>query len=62
MKVDPYLRPLYDAIFDMLGADIFYDLLDKNVIEVAPLAYMRGRTFDDAFVIICHHAPPAPAG
>lgn len=52
MKVDPYLRPLYDAIFDMLGADIFYDLLDKNVIEVAPLAYMRGRTLDNAYIIL----------
>lgn len=52
MKVDPYLRPLYDAIFDLLGADIFHDLLDKNVIEVAPLAYMRGRTLDNAYIIL----------
>lgn len=52
MKVDPYLRPLYDAIFDMLGADTFHDLVDKNVIEVAPLAYMRGRTLDNAYIIL----------
>lgn len=52
MKVDPYLRPLYDAIFDMLGADVFYDLLEKNIIEVAPLAYMRGRTLDNAYIIL----------
>lgn len=52
MKVDPYLRPLYDAIFDMLGADSFQDLVDKNVIEVAPLAYMRGRTLDNAYIIL----------
>ncbi len=52
MKVDPYLRPLYDAIFDMLGADVFYDLLEKNIIEVAPLAYMRGRTLDNSYIIL----------
>lgn len=52
MKVDPYLRPLYDAIFDMLGADSFHDLVDKNIIEVAPLAYMRGRTLDNAYIIL----------
>lgn len=52
MKVDPYLRPLYDAIFEMLGADVFQRLLEKNTIEVAPLAYMRGRTLDNAFIIL----------
>ncbi|MFB0971705.1 MAG: PhoH family protein [Tissierellia bacterium] len=52
MKVDPYLRPLYDAIFDMLGADSFHDLVEKNIIEVAPLAYMRGRTLDNAYIIL----------
>ncbi len=52
MKVDPYLRPLYDAIFDMLGAEVFYSLMEKNIIEVAPLAYMRGRTLDNAFIIL----------
>ena len=51
-KVDPYLRPLYDALFDMLGAETFQKLLEKNLIEVAPLAYMRGRTLDDAFIIL----------
>lgn len=51
-KVDPYLRPLYDALFDMLGAETFEKLLEKQLIEVAPLAYMRGRTLDDAFIIL----------
>ena len=51
-KVDPYLRPLYDALFDMLGAETYQRLLEKQVIEVAPLAYMRGRTLDDAFIIL----------
>ena len=51
-KVDPYLRPLYDGLFDMLGAESFQKLLDKQTIEVAPLAYMRGRTLDDAFIIL----------
>lgn len=51
-KVDPYLRPLYDALGDFLGAEQFAKYLEKNVIEVAPLAYMRGRTLDDAFVIL----------
>ncbi len=51
-KVDPYLRPLYDALFDMLGGESTQRLLEKQVIEVAPLAYMRGRTLDDAFVIL----------
>ncbi len=51
-KVDPYLRPLYDALFDMLGAESTQRLLEKQIIEVAPLAYMRGRTLDDAFIIL----------
>ncbi len=51
-KVDPYLRPLYDALYEMLGVDKVIKLLEKNVIEIAPLAYMRGRTLNDAFVIL----------
>jgi len=51
-KVDPYLRPLYDALYEMLGVEKVARLLEKNVIEIAPLAYMRGRTLNDAFVIL----------
>ena len=51
-KVDPYLRPLYDALFDMLGAESFQRYQERGSIEVAPLAYMRGRTLDDSFIII----------
>ncbi len=51
-KVDPYLRPLYDALYEMLGVERVAKLLEKNVIEIAPLAYMRGRTLNDAFVIL----------
>lgn len=51
-KVDPYLRPLYDALFDMLGAEGFARLQERGSIEVAPLAYMRGRTLDDSFIIL----------
>ncbi len=51
-KVDPYLRPLYDALFEMLGFDRVEKLIERNVIEVAPLAYMRGRTLNDAFIIL----------
>lgn len=51
-KVDPYLRPLYDALFDMFGADNFQKYMEKGIIEVAPLAYMRGRTLDEAFIIL----------
>jgi phosphate starvation-inducible PhoH-like protein len=47
-KVDPYLRPLYDALYEMLGVEKVVKLLEKNVIEIAPLAYMRGRTLNDA--------------
>lgn len=51
-KVDPYLRPLYDALYDILGVDSFRRYMEKGLIEVAPLAYMRGRTLDDSFVIL----------
>ena len=51
-KVDPYLRPLYDALFEMLGADNFQKYQEKGNIEVAPLAYMRGRTLDESFIIL----------
>ena len=51
-KVDPYLRPLYDSLFDLLGAETFQKLFEKQIIEVAPLAYMRGRTLEDAFIIL----------
>jgi phosphate starvation-inducible PhoH-like protein len=51
-KVDPYLRPLYDALYDLLDYDRVARLLERNAIEVAPLAFMRGRTLNDAFVII----------
>ncbi len=51
-KVDPYLRPLYDALYEMLGVEKVVKLLEKSVIEIAPLAYMRGRTLNDAFVIL----------
>lgn len=51
-KVDPYLRPLYDALFDMLGTETYQKYLERGNIEVAPLAYMRGRTLDDCFVIL----------
>lgn len=51
-KVDPYLRPLYDALFDMLGAETYQKYLERGNIEVAPLAYMRGRTLDDSYIIL----------
>jgi phosphate starvation-inducible PhoH-like protein len=51
-KVDPYLRPMYDALYDMLGPDQVMRLLEKNVIEIAPLAFMRGRSLNDSFVIL----------
>jgi len=51
-KVDPYLRPIYDALFDILGAETYYKLVEKGLIEVAPLAYMRGRTLDSAYVML----------
>ena len=51
-KVDPYLRPLYDGLFDMLGAERFQKLLEKKIIELSPMSYMRGRTLDNAFIIL----------
>ncbi len=51
-KIDPYLRPLYDAMFEMMGAENYQRLLEKGSIEIAPLAYMRGRTLDDSFIIL----------
>lgn len=51
-KIDPYLRPLYDALFEMFGSDSYTRQLEKGAIEIAPLAYMRGRTLDDAFIIL----------
>ena len=51
-KVDPYLRPLYDALFDMLGNEAYARLQEKGVIEIAPMAYMRGRTLNDAFIVL----------
>ena len=60
-KVDPYLRPLYDALFDMLGAENFQRYQEKGLIEVAPLAYMRGRTLDNAFIILDEAQNTTPA-
>lgn len=60
-KVDPYLRPLYDAMYDILGQDAFQKLMSKNIIEVAPLAYMRGRTLDDSFIILDEAQNTTPA-
>ena len=51
-KIDPYLRPLYDALFEMMGAEGYARNMEKGVIEIAPLAYMRGRTLDDSFIIL----------
>jgi phosphate starvation-inducible PhoH-like protein len=51
-KIDPYLRPLYDALWEMLGVDRVAKLIERNVIEIAPLAYMRGRTLNNAFIIL----------
>ena len=51
-KVDPYLRPLYDALYDLLGTETYNKLMERGVIEIAPLAYMRGRTLDDSFIIL----------
>jgi phosphate starvation-inducible PhoH-like protein len=60
-KVDPYLRPLYDALHDVLGTDHTARLLERGTIEIAPLAYMRGRTLDDAFVILDEAQNTTPA-
>ncbi len=60
-KVDPYLRPLYDALFDMLGAETYQKYVERGNIEVAPLAYMRGRTLDDSFIILDEAQNTTPA-
>ena len=51
-KIDPYLRPMYDALYEMMGTEKVAKLLEQNIIEIAPLAYMRGRTLNDAFIIL----------
>ena len=51
-KIDPYLRPLYDALYEMLGAETYQKYVERGTIEIAPLAYMRGRTLDDSFIIL----------
>lgn len=60
-KVDPYLRPLYDALYEIMGADSFLKNMDKGLIEVAPLAYMRGRTLDNAFIVLDEAQNTTPA-
>ena len=60
-KVDPYLRPLYDALFQIMGAESFHKNMEKGLIEVAPLAYMRGRTLDNAFIILDEAQNTTPA-
>ena len=60
-KVDPYLRPLYDALYEIMGADSFMKNMEKGLIEVAPLAYMRGRTLDNAYVILDEAQNTTPA-
>ena len=60
-KVDPYLRPLYDALYQIMGADSFVKNMEKGLIEVAPLAYMRGRTLDNAFIILDEAQNTTPA-
>lgn len=60
-KIDPYLRPLYDALYQIMGADSFQKNMEKGLIEVAPLAYMRGRTLDNAFIILDEAQNTTPA-
>ena len=60
-KIDPYLRPLYDALYEIMGADSFAKNMEKGLIEVAPLAYMRGRTLDNAFIILDEAQNTTPA-
>lgn len=60
-KVDPYLRPLYDALYEIMGADTFMKNMEKGVIEVAPLAYMRGRTLDNSFIVLDEAQNTTPA-
>ena len=59
--MDPYLRPLYDALYEIMGADSFSKNMEKGLIEVAPLAYMRGRTLDNAFIILDEAQNTTPA-
>ena len=61
-KVDPYLRPLYDALYDFMGVDSYQKLLERGVVEVAPLAYMRGRTLSDSFIILGFHSKVVVTG
>ena len=60
-KIDPYLRPLYDALYQIMGAESFQRNMEKGLIEVAPLAYMRGRTLDNAFIILDEAQNTTPA-
>jgi len=60
-KVDPYLRPLYDALHEMMGPEVYMSYMEKGIIEVAPLAYMRGRTLDDSFIILDEAQNTTPA-
>ena len=60
-KVDPYLRPLYDALYEIMGADSFLKNMEKGLIEVAPLAYMRGRTLDNAYIVLDEAQNTTPA-
>ncbi|MDD6733613.1 MAG: PhoH family protein, partial [Lachnospiraceae bacterium] len=60
-KVDPYLRPLYDALYEIMGAETFMKNMEKGLIEVAPLAYMRGRTLDNAYVVLDEAQNTTPA-
>ncbi|HWJ03420.1 MAG TPA: PhoH family protein, partial [Verrucomicrobiae bacterium] len=60
-KVDPYLRPLYDGLYDVLGTEVAQKYLEKGIIEIAPLAYMRGRTLDDSFIILDEAQNTTPA-
>lgn len=60
-KVDPYLRPLYDGLYDILGAEVAQKYIEKGIIEIAPLAYMRGRTLDDSFIILDEAQNTTPA-
>ena len=61
-KIDPYLRPLYDALYQIMGAESFQKNMEKGLIEVAPLAYMRGRTLDNAFIILDEAQNTTPSG
>ena len=60
-KVDPYLRPLYDALYEIMGAESFLKNMEKGLIEVAPLAYMRGRTLDNAYIVLDEAQNTTPA-